>query len=123
MAVREIPTSFEHVCDACGRTVERPSKSRPQYWSNLAIGRDAYDYSGAAVADGSVHKLLCGKCSDVVYDAVNKAIARKKTSELTCLPQSFETARTPSTCGVNVCKTRKTHKALSTPPKGTADGQ
>lgn len=75
MAVREIPAAFEIRCDGCGKTVQSTSKHRPDHWSNLDIGRDAYDFQGCAVADGSVHLLLCDVCSPVVFHAVNEAHA------------------------------------------------
>lgn len=75
MPVREISTSYEYVCDGCSNTISQPTKNRPKYWTTLSIGRDAYDYSGAAVADGSIHRILCGNCSTAVYTAMNAALA------------------------------------------------
>lgn len=80
MAVREISASFEAVCDCC-RTVE-PMKSngRPAHWINLNILRDAYDFQGAAVADGSVKLLLCVPCSDAAVKAVNLAFDERRAT-------------------------------------------
>lgn len=74
MAIREIAASFEVVCDCCRETETMTSKHRPKYWSDFNILRDAYDFQGHAVADGSVKLLLCLKCSDAVAKAVNNTV-------------------------------------------------
>jgi len=74
MAVKTIPQSYEHKCDGCGKTEHSSSSSRLSHWSVLAISRDAHDYSGAAVADGSITRLLCETCGSVVAEAVSEAI-------------------------------------------------
>lgn len=81
MAVREIPRSFEHTCDACKAVEVSTSKDRPRYWSGLVIEQDAYDYQGCAVADGTVRRLLCGDCTKIVTDAVNKATSARAALE------------------------------------------
>lgn len=74
MAVREIPGAFDHICDGCKSTERTNSKSRPKYWSDFHILRDAYDYQGCAAADGSVKLLLCIECGNLAATAVNRAI-------------------------------------------------
>jgi hypothetical protein len=78
MAVREIAASFRFACDGCGDTEEMPSKSRPKYWSDLHILRDAYDYQGCAVADGSVKLTLCLACGNAATTALNKALDERR---------------------------------------------
>jgi hypothetical protein len=78
MAVREIAASFRFACDGCGATEEMASKSRPKYWSDLHILRDAYDFQGCAVADGSVRLTLCLDCGATAVEAVNKALDARK---------------------------------------------
>jgi hypothetical protein len=80
MAVREIPGSFRFVCDGCGAEEEMLSKSRPKYWSDLHILRDAYDYQGCAVADGSVKLLLCLECGNAAAGALNKTLEDRKAN-------------------------------------------
>lgn len=74
MAVREIPAAFEMRCDCCGKIETSASKGRPAHWSDFHILRDAYDFQGAAVADGSVKLLLCLECSEPITKAVNAAV-------------------------------------------------
>ncbi len=84
MAVTEVPKSYIYTCDSCGETHTQEnanghySNSRPSYWSNLIIEKDAYDYQGAAVADGSVRLLLCNKCTSDIIDAVNEVAKKVK---------------------------------------------
>lgn len=81
VGTREIPQSFEHKCDGCGKLEATKSKSRPSYWSNLSLAMDVYDFQGCAVADGSVHRLLCRDCTKVTADAINAAIRARSTQE------------------------------------------
>jgi len=80
MGIREIPTSYEYTCDACAfKHIQENAHghygdSRPPHWTRLKIARTAYDYQGNAVADSSFEKLLCPKCSEVVFKAANEAI-------------------------------------------------
>jgi hypothetical protein len=71
MAVREVAASFEHVCDCCKSVEASSSRSRPKYWCDLHVLRDAYDFQGCAVADGSVKLLLCLNCGEKVTKAMN----------------------------------------------------
>jgi hypothetical protein len=77
MAIREVPRSYVYTCDGCGEehTQENAnghySNSRPSYWSKLKIEKDAYDYQGAPVADGSVELLLCNKCTSAIIESIN----------------------------------------------------
>lgn len=80
MAVREIAAKFEMVCDGCGAVQASVSKSRPAHWSDFHILRDAYDFQGAAVADGSVKLLLCLECGGLAAKAVNAAIDERRAA-------------------------------------------
>lgn len=78
MAVREIPASYEYVCDGCKKAVTSPKKiGRPTYWATLVVEQDAYDYQGCAVADGTVRRLLCRDCTETASMAINEAIAAR----------------------------------------------
>lgn len=75
MAVCEIPTQFIAECDGCRTTVAMTSKGRPAHWADLIIAQDAYDYQGAAVADGTVRRLLCRECTNKAAAAINAALS------------------------------------------------
>lgn len=85
MAIREIPKSFEYVCDCCGvvdlqkNASGHYSNSRPPRWASLTLAQDAYDYQGNAVADGTVKLLLCDRCRDAMADAIN-AVAKERAT-------------------------------------------
>lgn len=80
MTIREIPRSFLYVCDGCGTEHKQENASghyfdsRPPHWTRLKLGRTAYDYQGAACADGSIERLLCPDCSSKVANAINAAL-------------------------------------------------
>lgn len=76
MSLREIPRSFEFICDGCGAKEAQASNTRPKGSSNLHIGRDAYDYQGMAVADASCKRLLCFDCSAKLEAAINAAFPK-----------------------------------------------
>jgi hypothetical protein len=78
MGVREIPKQYEHTCDGCRAVKITDSSSRPAYWTGLHIIADAYDYQGAAVADGSTKRLLCDECTSVIHKAVNEAFVTRR---------------------------------------------
>lgn len=78
MSMREIPVAYEFTCDGCGAKETHASKSRPAYWCDLTVAQDAYDYSGAAVADGTVKRSLCSDCRKVVVEAINAATAERR---------------------------------------------
>ena len=80
MAVREIAAVFRFACDGCGATDDMSSKSRPKYWSDLHILREAYDYQGYAVADGSVKLTLCLECGNAAATAVNEALDARRAA-------------------------------------------
>lgn len=82
MSVREIPVSYEFTCDGCGATEQQASKSRPNYWCDLTVAQDAYDYSGAAVADGTIKRSLCSDCRADVVKAINDAMASRRARTL-----------------------------------------
>lgn len=80
MAIQEIPRAFLYVCDGCKAEHKQEnagghySNSRPSHWATLKIGREAYDFQGAACADASIERLLCESCATKVFAAVNTAI-------------------------------------------------
>lgn len=80
MTIREIPKSFEYICDGCGvkhlqeNATGHYSNSRPAHWATLTLAREAYDYQGSACADATIKRLLCEKCSGQVAAAINEAI-------------------------------------------------
>ena len=74
MGVREIPKSIEYTCDGCG--AREVGSIRPREWSNLHLARDAYDWHGVAVADGSIKRLLCAECSATVVAAINASLTK-----------------------------------------------
>jgi len=84
MAVNEIPRQFEYECDVCGAKHLQQNAgghytdSRPPHWARLEFRMDAYDFQGAAVADGSVRRLLCDGCSIEARQAVNKWADEKR---------------------------------------------
>lgn len=82
MAISEVPAKFVATCDGCGAMVEQTTKSRPRYWVELHLLRDAYDWQGCAVADGSVKRLLCGDCAKAAETAINAAIAGRYASAI-----------------------------------------
>lgn len=69
MGVKIVPETKEWGCDICKLTEVSPH--RPPHWGNLHLQQDAYDYQGAAVADGSIKRLLCNKCRVAVIAAIN----------------------------------------------------
>lgn len=82
MSIREIPRAFVYVCDGCKteHTQENAgghySHSRPPHWASIKIGRDAYDFQGAAVADGSIERLLCEECATKTIASINAALSK-----------------------------------------------
>lgn len=80
MGLKFIPHAYENECDGCGKKETSSSQSRPKYWSGLALYRDAYDFQGQAVADGSITRLLCGECTRQVAEAINQVIERRRTA-------------------------------------------
>lgn len=84
MGVEEVPRSFLYTCDGCGEKHEQKNAaghytdSRPPNWTRLKWQRDATDFQGAAVAYGSVERLLCLRCSEVIGDAINDALMRRE---------------------------------------------
>ena len=77
MATREIPKQFLHTCDGCKKAETSTSSSRPNYWTELKIAADAYDYQGCAVASANQSHLLCQDCTSEVHKAINNAIAKR----------------------------------------------
>jgi hypothetical protein len=80
MAIREQPVAWIFTCDGCGATETQPSKTRPKYWSDLHILRDAYDYQGAAVGDGAVKLTICLGCGEAATKAINAALDQRKSA-------------------------------------------
>jgi len=82
MAISEIPAQRVFKCDGCGfEKTEVAGTSRPRYWANFHVLRDAYDFQGAACADASVKLILCNECADTAAKAVNTAIAQRRTAK------------------------------------------
>lgn len=74
MGIEQIPETFRYVCDACGKSEVLKFKARyPRQWGQLDVIVDAYDFQGAAVGDGSIYRMLCPHCLDVVTTAINVA--------------------------------------------------
>lgn len=78
MSIIEVAAKFRFACDGCGKTEEGPTRSRPKYWSDLHILRDAYDFQGCAVADGSVKLLLCLDCGEAAATVLNAALDARR---------------------------------------------
>lgn len=78
MSLRKIEENFRHICDGCGAEETTASTSRPTHWSDLHILRDAYDFQGCAVADGSVKLNLCLGCGNAAATALNQALDGRK---------------------------------------------
>lgn len=82
MGIQEIRKSYIYTCDACGKEhIQKNAKgyysdSRPPHWSRLVLNQDAHDFQGAAVADGTIKRLLCEDCTPKVAAAVNAAIRK-----------------------------------------------
>jgi hypothetical protein len=86
MAVREIAASWHWVCDGCGANTVTPSRARPKYWNDLQILRDAYDYQGCVVADGSVKLTLCLACGVAAATAINEALDGRRAASVDTRP-------------------------------------
>ncbi len=71
MGSRIIPQRYAFICDKCEKQEESSVQRRPSYWTELHWIKDALDYQGNAVADGSIKLLLCDKCSTIVMKALN----------------------------------------------------
>lgn len=80
MALTEVQATWRAACDCCKAIVEMASKRRPAHWIELHILRDAYDFQGAAVADGSVKLLLCVPCSKAAVDAMNESFDERRAA-------------------------------------------
>lgn len=99
MTVREIPRAFEYICDVCSKTHRQENagghytNSRPPHWSHLKIGRDAYDFNGIAVADGSIERLLCDECGPVIFTAINEVSAGRKSPPPPPPPKDWDATR------------------------------
>lgn len=74
MGMKPIPETFLYTCDGCNLPVTQNHKGRPKYWSELNIIADCYDWQGSAVANGSVKRMLCEKCTDKATKAINEAL-------------------------------------------------
>lgn len=77
MATKTIPASYEHKCDACGKTEISYSDDRPKYWALMVLIRDAYDYQGSACGDATARLLMCGSCQDQFVTMVNDLAGHK----------------------------------------------
>ena len=45
-------------------------KARPASWAWVVIEQDAFDYQGAAVADGTLRQLACSNCKTRAEKAI-----------------------------------------------------
>ena len=72
MGIKEIPRTFLYTCDACGEEHRQESAITNSHWVRIKIEQTAYDFQGAACADGSVERLLCETCSIKVIQTINK---------------------------------------------------
>lgn len=81
MSVREIPKSYEYTCDCCGTVHVQENagghytNSRPPRWAMLTLAQDAEDWSGAAVADGTLKLLLCQLCRGSLASSIAALVA------------------------------------------------
>lgn len=74
MATARIPEQYAHTCDSCQQVVTTPTSARPKYWAKLIIQQDSYDFQGAAVADGSIERILCRECIERAVTAINESM-------------------------------------------------
>ncbi|GMM94182.1 hypothetical protein [Qipengyuania sp. MTN3-11] len=72
MAERNIPAQKVFVCDGCKAEVE---ERMPSDWTKLHVKANALDFQGCAVADASISRDLCPKCTRVVHKAINDSMA------------------------------------------------
>jgi len=83
MSITEIPRAFLYKCDVCGAEHIQEgasgyyTNSRPPHWAMLRIEQTAYDYQGAACADGTIERLLCDACRGEAIKVINKWATRK----------------------------------------------
>lgn len=78
MGKEKIPEAYRFTCDSCKKEIIQSSGgSRPQYWATLKLEQAAYDYQGAAVADGTRELLLCDPCKGIAWDAAMKALTEE----------------------------------------------
>lgn len=80
MAIRKIAPRTIFICDGCGGEAEDTSGFwlRPPHWVEIRVNRDAYDYQGQAVADGSFTRLLCAGCALKGLTALDEALEERK---------------------------------------------
>ena len=76
MPIREIPRSFEYTCDRCGKAHVQENANlqyangRPPGWDNLTLTRCTL----SDWADQTIKHLLCPPCSDLIAEAIDKAM-------------------------------------------------
>jgi hypothetical protein len=77
MTVREIPKSYEYICDVCGKNYIQENAgghytdSRPPHWARLVFKQAREDFQGNECADASVELLMCRECRDKAANAIN----------------------------------------------------
>lgn len=88
MAIREIPKAYDYICDVCGFTYRQEhagghyANSRPPYWGELVVKQDVCDCLGAAIADGTIKRLLCDDCREDAIKIINDwADAKRREQE------------------------------------------
>ena len=72
MAIKEMPSRYEYTCDKSGQSQSLPRNTdRPQGWACFILERGAQDFGGAEVADASVRRLFCGRCTSSLIEVMN----------------------------------------------------
>lgn len=72
MSTKRIPEKVEVYCDVCN-SLCGPGGKRRTMGGHIRIKRDALDYQGSPVADGSVDFDACDSCLETVSKAINAA--------------------------------------------------
>lgn len=64
---KQIPAITEIYCDVCKILCDKSNRPRS---GHLDLHKDALDYGGCPVADGSYHLDLCDGCLDKIDDSI-----------------------------------------------------
>jgi len=75
MAIKEISKSYIFICDGCRKEHRQEHLRRPSHWMKFILERNALDYQGHAVADGTIKRLLCDVCGEKIGEAINKVVS------------------------------------------------
>lgn len=77
MTTTTIPERTFITCDCCKRKCgNETGQARRSMSGGLIVQRDALDFQGCAVADGSVKRDLCDSCLHAVSEAINEVCQR-----------------------------------------------